>query len=114
MPLTNKITNTFRCDFKDSNGKQCDVEFDFNPGAPGQPPPQWGPAIQARLTKVVQVVHAMTGYTTWYCSDEHAVESIGYGHHLPPLPPKIVPATSDAEVRAAANGAKTVAQMKSH
>ena len=120
MPLQQKVTNTFRCDLKKPDGTpDCDVEFDYN--ANPQPPEVWPAGVQIALMKIAQVAHPMTvggqpgtipNPPKLYCCDEHAIEGIKRKQHLPALPPKIVPASTDAEVRAAASGAKAVAQMK--
>jgi hypothetical protein len=88
MPLTTE--NHFVCGFKG-----CNVDFYYEPPkppmAPGMPPqmPNWPPAIRLALDKAVAVTHLITAHTTFYCCDEHAVEAIGEGQHLPPMPPKI-------------------------
>lgn len=106
MPLTNE--NRFRCDFPG-----CDKEFAYDPGRPNQPPPNWDSATTSALERIVAVTHAKSGYVSWYCGDIHAIDAIGQGKHLPPQPPKLQVASSDAEVKAAAAGAKAVQQMKS-
>jgi hypothetical protein len=110
MPLLGE--NHFKCDFKDVNGP-CDVDFYYDPGRQGAPPPVWDAGTQARLNKIVAVVYPLTNHTTFYCCDEHAIQAIKTGQHLPPLPQKIAAEGSDAAVKAAAAGARAVAQMKS-
>ncbi len=110
MPLLN--TNHFTCDFKDEKGVQCDVDFYYDPGRTGAGPPVWDPGTQARLNKIVAVVYPLTNFTTFYCCDDHATRAIETGQHLPPLPSKVVAEGSDASVKAAAAGARAVAQMK--
>ena len=105
MPLTNE--NRFKCDLP-----SCGKEFTYDPGRPGQPPPQWDAATSAALDRLIQVVHGKTGTVTWYCGDIHLIEAVGKGLHLPQPGPKIVAASTDAEVKAAAAGAKAVTEMK--
>ena len=104
MPLLTK--NHFTCQLPG-----CDVEFYFDPGRQGAPPPVWEPGIQARLNKVVAITYSLTGYTTFWCCDEHAIEGIKAGQHLPPLPAKVAPAT-EAEMNAAKRGMKIVDDMR--
>ena len=123
MPLSAKITNTFRCDLKKPDGSpDCNVEFDYNPNP--TPVEQWPPAVQIALMKVVQITHPLTvngnqqtmtppNPPRLYCCDEHAIEGIKRLQHLPALPPKIQPSATDADVKAAVAGDKAVRQMKS-
>lgn len=96
MPLKNQ--NHFHCDLP-----ECDVEFSYDPGGPNKPPPNWPDGIRARLAKVVAVTYPLTAYTTFYCGDVHAVEAIGRGLHMPPLPkPDLTASATDADVKNAA------------
>jgi hypothetical protein len=110
MALKNE--NRFTCDLKG-----CNVDFYYEagkpPAAPGLPPqiPNWSPAIQVALNKAVAVTHLITGHTAFYCCDAHAIEAIGEGQHLPPMPSKITPAT-EADVNAAKRGIKVVEGMR--
>jgi hypothetical protein len=103
MPLTQ--ANHFVCNFPD-----CKVDFYYDPGSQGKPP-EWPEGVRAALSKVVAVTYPLTGYSTFYCCDEHAIEAIGQGIHLPPLPPKIAPAT-EADLSAAKRGMKVVNGMR--
>lgn len=114
MPLNPE--NHFACDFTDENGTRCGVDFYYE--SPKQNPagglpimPNLSPGVQARINKFVMVAHGVSGYTTWYCCDEHAIESIGLGRHLPPMPTKVAPAT-EAEMEAAKRGLGIVKQMR--
>jgi hypothetical protein len=114
MPLTTE--NHFVCGFKEPDGQPCKVDFYYQPGqppAPGMPAqmPNWPPAIQLALSKAVAVTHLISGNTTFYCCDEHAIEAIGMGQHLPAMPPKITPAT-EADMNAAKRGMKVVQDMR--
>ena len=110
MPLLDE--KHFRCDLKKPDGSpDCDVEFWYDPGGPNRPPPVWDAGTQARLNKVVAVVHPLIAFTTFWCSDEHAIEAIKRGQHLPPLPSKIAPAT-DADLARAKSGMKVVESMR--
>ena len=109
MPLLN--TNHFTCDFKNEKGVQCDVDFYYDPGRQGAPPPVWDPGTQARLNKIVAVTYPLTSFTTFYCCDDHATRAIETGQHLPPLPSKIAPAT-EADLNAAKRGMKIVEDMR--
>jgi len=103
--LTNKVTNHFACD-----APGCAIEFDYNPSP--QAPEVWPAGVQVALQKVVAVVHPISNFTRFFCCKEHAIEAIQNDLHLPPLPPKVVPATTEAEVKAAAAGSRAVAEMK--
>ena len=114
MPILNE--NHFICDYVDEHGTKCGVDFYYegpkqNPM--GGPPimPNLPPAIVARQAKMIMVAHGVSGYTTWYCSDDHAIEAIGLGRHLPPMPTKVAPAT-EAEMEAAKRGLGIVKQMR--
>jgi hypothetical protein len=110
MALKNE--NHFVCDLKKSDGTaDCDKEFYYDPGRQNAPPPAWEPGVQAALNKIVAVSHPITQYVTFYCCDDHAIEAIKRGQHLPPLPPKIKPA-SVADMKNAARGNKQVEEMK--
>jgi hypothetical protein len=104
MPLTTE--NHFVCGFPG-----CKVDFYYAAGIQGQPAPNWPDSIRVALNKVVAVTHPLTGYSTFYCCDEHAIEAIGQGIHLPPLPPKVAPAT-EAELKAAQRGMSIVGAMR--
>lgn len=98
--MTLIMENHFTCDLKKANGERdCEVEFNYDMGgpapAPGLPPraPDWPPAVLARVTKIVAVVHPLTQFTSFYCCDEHASLAIDRGQHLPPMPSRITPAT---------------------
>jgi hypothetical protein len=108
VPLTTE--NHFVCGFKEPNGEPCKVDFYYDPGAKDRTP-QWPPAIQVALTKAIAVTMPLTGHTTFYCCDEHAIEAIGMGQHLPSMPPKITPAT-EADMNAAKRGMKAVQDMR--
>lgn len=121
MALTQKMFNVFRCDLRKPDGSpDCDVEFEYN--ANPQPPETWPAGVHIRLMNIVQVSHPMTAGgqppnqmpnpPRLYCSREHAVKALELDQHLPALPPKIVAATTNAEVKAAAAGANAVAEMK--
>jgi hypothetical protein len=107
-----KTENHFVCELKKpvSGEPDCTVDFYYDPGSQGKPP-QWPAGIQVALSKIVAVTHPLTGHTTFYCCDEHAIEAIGMGQHLPPVPPKIAPAT-EADMNAAKRGMKAVEQMR--
>jgi hypothetical protein len=111
MPLTSE--NHFICGLKKPDGTpDCKVEFYYNPGGPNQPPPEWPPAILAALTKIVAIVSPLAqSFTTFYCCDDHAIEGIKRGQHLPSLPPKVQAAT-EADMNAAKRGMAAVAEMK--
>ena len=105
MPLTNKITNRFKCDLP-----ECEQGFEYNPQP--QPPETWPPRIQIALTGIVAITHCMSQHVKFFCCKEHAIKGFEQDLHLPPMPPKIVAASTDAEVKAAAAGAKAVTEMK--
>lgn len=107
-----KAHNRFTCDLKDGNGNPaCDVDFYYDPGAQNQPP-QWDEATRTRLSRIVAVVSPLTNYTTFYCSDLHAVEAIGKGQHLPPLPSALTTHATDADVKKVAAAAAKTSGMK--
>jgi len=109
MPLTTE--NHFVCGLKKPNGDpDCNVDFYYNPGSQGKPP-EWAPAVQVALNKIVALTHPLTNFTTFFCSDEHAILAIERGQHLPPMPPKVQPAT-EADVTAAKRGLKVVEGMR--
>ena len=110
MPLKNE--NHFVCDLKKADGTpDCNVDFHYNPGGPNMPAPAWEPGVQAALSKVLAITYPLTGYTTFFCCDDHAIEAIKRGQHLPALPPKVAPAT-EADMAAAKRGMKVVDGMK--
>lgn len=120
MSIANKVINRFSCDLRKPDGTpDCDVDFEYSPNlAPGE---QWPQRIQIALMSIVQVSHPLTqgGSPTappnqprFYCCRDHAVKALQMDQHLPAMPPKIVPATSNAEVKAAAAGARAVTEMK--
>jgi hypothetical protein len=109
MPLTTE--NHFICSLKKPTGEpDCNVDFYYDPGSQGKPP-QWTPAVQIALNKVVAVTMPITGFTTFYCCDEHAILAIERAQHLPPMPAKVAPAT-EADLNAAKRGMKVVDGMK--
>jgi hypothetical protein len=107
-----KSVNHFVCDLKNPDGTpDCDVEFYYNPGVQNAPPPAWEPGVQAALNKIVAVSHPITQYVTFYCCEDHAILAVQRGQHLPPLPPKIRPAT-EADAARAGRGMKAVDGMR--
>ena len=115
--MTLTAENHFFCDLKKPDGSR-DCEVDFYYEGPKQNPlggppvmPVWSPGIQAAINKRVAVTHPQTGFTTFYCCDEHAMEGINRGQHLPPLPPKVLGAT-EADLKRAQSGMKVVDGMR--
>ena len=102
-PLTTE--NHFVCGLKD-----CKVDFYYDPGAQGRPP-NWPPAIQVALTKVLAITMPLTGHTSFYCCKEHAIAALESDQYLPELPPKVAGAT-EADMEAAKRGMKVVQGMK--
>ena len=108
----------FRCDLKKPDGSpDCNVDFYYEdskpPAMPGMPPqtPIFEPGIQAALTKIVAITYSFTGYATGYCCEEHAIEAIKRGQHMPPIPSKITGAT-EADMNRAKGGMKVVDGMR--
>lgn len=110
--MTLTVENHFICGLKTPEGKpDCKVDFYYDPGGPGKPPPDWNDGVRTALTKVVAITMPLTGFTTFFCCDEHAIEAIKRGQHLPELPPKITGAT-EADLNRAKAGMKVVDGMK--
>lgn len=107
----------FSCDLKTPDGEpDCKVDYSWDPGAPGRPIVQMDPGVQAALAKAVAITYLLSlpgqpQYVTFYCCDEHAIEAIKRGQHLPPLPKKIQGAT-EAEMKAAERGLAVVDEMR--
>ena len=111
MPLTQE--NHFTCGLKKPDGTpDCDVDFHYNPGNQQTPYPGWPPELYEKLVAVRALTLPLTGHTTFYCSDLHLLAAIERGQHLPPAPPKVIPAGSKADMDAAARGACAVTEMK--
>lgn len=111
MPLTQE--NHFVCGLKkiDSDEPDCSVDFYYDPGGPGRPQPSWPEGVRAALTKVVAVSYPLTGYTTFFCCDAHAILAIERGQHMPPLPAKITAATQ-ADMASAKAASQVLDRMR--
>ena len=109
------VSHEFKCDLPG-----CDKFFDYNPQL--KPNEAYPARVHMSLMNIVQISHPMTvggvppmtppNPPKLFCCKEHAIKALDQDLHLPALPAKVVPASTDAEVKAAAAGARAVAEMK--
>ena len=117
-----EVQNLFTCDLKNADrSPACRERFYYSPQGDnnrgkvqGMPmaPPAWDAPTTSRLSEVVAITHSLTGHTTFYCCADHAAKALEKRQHLAPLPSGLTEAATDADVKAAAAGAKAVTEMR--